>query len=68
MSEKLLDNVVNQAGKQTMIGVVTMIVGGVLTPVCPVVGPIIFDFGLGFSSGSTGFAIGAEIGDKISKM
>ena len=68
MSDEVVEKVVNQAGKQTMGGVLTMIAGAVLTPVCPVVGPILFNAGLGFSAASAGGGVGAKIGQKIGEI
>ncbi len=68
MSDEFADKIVNQAGKQTMAGVLTMLAGAALTPVCPVAGPILFNVGLGFSAGSAGAGGGAEIGKFINKI
>ena len=57
-----------QAGKQTMAGVGLMILGSIMTPVCPAVGPVVFNVGLGYSVGSTAAAGGYKIGEKISKI
>ena len=68
MSDEVVDEVVNQAGKQTMGGVLTMTAGALLTPVCPVVGPILFDAGLTFSAASASGGVGAKIGQKIAEI
>ena len=67
MTEEYVDNVVKEGGKQAMIGVAAMAIGTILTPVCPVAGPLIFNYGLGHSIGSTGFVGGTVIADKINK-
>ena len=68
MTDEFADKIINQAGKQTMAGVLTMIAGAALTPVCPVAGPILFYSGLGFSAGSAGAGGGAEVGKIINKI
>ena len=68
MSKEVTDAVMKQAGKQTMAGVGLMVLGTIITPVCPVAGPLVFNAGFGYSVGSTGTAAGYKIGEKISNI
>ena len=65
--EKAVDRAIDQAGTQTMLGVLAMVGGTLLTPVCPVVGPAIVTAGYSYSVGSAAAGGGLAIGKRIGK-
>ena len=63
-SDEALDNVVDKAHDNTLLGAAMMIGGAILTPFCPPLGIGVAEFGYGFTIGSTvigGLAVGAKV-------
>lgn len=52
-SDETLNKMADKAGNHLSLGFAMMAGGAALTPICPIVGPAIIEFGYGYSVGST---------------